>query len=584
MKPPCTERYARWCERTAVRHRLLLDPTQNAGLRKARRSWYNQFMRLNKIIQRDYTSFSLYYQIKLPLDLEISIPSDDPVRLVSAFVEEMDLSELYKTYGRIRKNQATPRQMLKLVIYAAMNRIYSSRDIRKACKRDVNFMYLLEGMPAPDHATIARFISLHFSACAKVLLAQMSDLLYLLGEISEKTIFIDGTKMESAANKYTFVWKRAITKNQARLYTKLTSFVAECEELYGIRTVYHDQISIHTLKRLKKQLCRVKVQEGIVFVHGIGRRKTQLQKSLEQLDQYLEKRKEYTKKLYTLGDRNSYSKTDPDATFLRRKEDAMLNGQLKPAYNIQHGVDSEYITWIDISPRPTDTCTLIPFLKDMESHLGFKYSEIVADAGYESEENYLFIEGNGQTAYIKPQNYEISKTRKYKKDISRRENMEYHADRDSYICRNGRELTVTNERRSKTASGYVSVKTYYRSPDCTGCPYKTECIKGNNCKTLMEKRNKVLMVSKTMSQKRAEDLERITSEYGTMLRMNRSIQAEGSFADVKEDMNFRRYLYRGKANALAESILLAMGRNINKLHCKIQTGRTGSHLFSLKTA
>ena len=315
-------------------------------------------MRLNKIIQRDYTSFSLYYQIKLPLDLEISIPSDDPVRLVSAFVEEMDLSELYKTYGRIRKNQATPRQMLKLVIYAAMNRIYSSRDIREAWKRDINFMYLLEGMPAPDHATIARFISLHFSACAKVLLAQMSDLLYLLGEISGKTIFIDGTKIESAANKYTFVWKRAITKNQARLCTKLTSFVAECEELYGIRTVYHDQISIHTLKRLKKQLCRAKVQEGIVFVHGIGRRKTQLQKSLE----------------------------------------------------------------------------------------------------------------------------------------------------------------------------------------------------------------------------------RITSEYGTMLRMNRSIQAEGSFADVKEDMNFRRYLYRGKANALAESILLAMGRNINKLHCKIQTGRTGSHLFSLKTA
>ena len=535
-------------------------------------------------IYQDYTSFSLYYQIKLPLDLEISIPSDDPVRLVSAFVEEMDLSELYKTYSRIRKNQATPRQMLKLVIYAAMNRIYSSRDIRKACKRDINFMYLLEGMPAPDHATIARFISLHFSACAKVLLAQMSDLLYLLGEISGKTIFIDGTKIESAANKYTFVWKRAITKNQARLYTKLTSFVAECEELYGIRTVYHDQISIHTLKRLKKQLCRVKVQEGIVFVHGIGRRKTQLQKSLEQLDQYLEKLKEYTKKLYTLGDRNSYSKTDPDATFMRMKEDAMLNGQLKPAYNIQHGVDSEYITWIDISSRPTDTCTLIPFLKDMESHLGFKYSEIVADAGYESEENYLFIEGNGQTAYIKPQNYEISKTRKYKKDISRRENMEYHADRDSYIYRNGRELTVTNERRSKTASGYVSVKTYYRSPDCTGCPYKTECIKGNNCKTPMEKRNKVLMVSKTMSQKRAEDLERITSEYGTMLRMNRSIQAEGSFADVKEDMNFRRYLYRGKANALAESILLAMGRNINKLHCKIQTGRTGSHLFSLKTA
>ena len=147
-------------------------------------------MRLNKIIQRNYTSFSLDYQIKLPLDLEISIPSDDPVRLVSTFVEEMDLSELYKTYGRIRKNQATPRQMLKLVIYAAMNRIYSSRDIRKACKRDINFMYLLEGMPAPDHATIARFISLHFSACAKVLLAQMSDLLYLLVRFRERPFLL----------------------------------------------------------------------------------------------------------------------------------------------------------------------------------------------------------------------------------------------------------------------------------------------------------------------------------------------------------------------------------------------------------
>lgn len=541
-------------------------------------------MLLNKIIQGDYTSFSLYYQIKLPLNLELSIPSDDPVRLVSAFVEEMDLSELYKTYDRIRKNQASPRQMLKVVLYAAMNRIYSSRDIRKACKRDINFMYLLEGMPAPDHATIARFISLHFSLCSKELLAKMTDLFYILGEISGKTIFIDGTKIESTANKYTFVWKKAVTKNQARLYTKISSFVEECEELYGIKTVFKDRISIRTLKRLRKQLCRIKTEEGITFVHGIRKRKTQLQRSMEQLDEYLEKLKEYTKKLYTLGSRNSYSKTDPDATFMRMKEDAMLNGQLKPAYNIQHGVDSEYITWVDISSHPTDTLTLIPFLKDMEKHLGFKYTEIVADAGYESEENYLFIEENGQTAYIKPQNYEISKTRKYKKDISRRENMEYDANRDCYICKNEKELTVTNERRSKTASGYVSIKTYYKCSDCTGCPYKTECIKGNNCNTPMEKRNKVLMVSKRMSQKRAEDLERITSEYGTMLRMNRSIQAEGSFADVKEDMNFRRYLYRGKSNALAESIILAMGRNINKLHCKIQSGRTGSHLFALKTA
>ncbi len=541
-------------------------------------------MRLTNILQGDYTLYESYYQIKLPLELERMIPASDPVRLLSAFVEGMDLSELYRTYDRIRKNQASPRQMMKIVLYAAMNRIYSSRDIQRSCQRDINFMYLLEGMPVPDHATIARFVSLHFSRCSKELMTQMSEILYALGETSGKTIFIDGTKIESVSNKYTFVWKKSVIKNQNRLFEKINSFVGECEELYGIRTVYNNRISLHTLKRLKKQLCRIRKEEGIVFVHGIGKRKTMLQKTTEQLDEYLEKLKEYTKKLHTLGNRNSYSKTDPDATFMRMKEDAMRNGQLKPAYNIQHGVDSEYITWVDISAHPTDTLTLIPFLKDMERHLSYKYSEIVADAGYESEENYLFIEENGQLAYIKPQNYEISKTRKYKKDISRRENMSYDAGRDCYICRAGKELTVTNERKSKTASGYVSVKTYYECSDCTGCPYKTECIKGNNCKTPMEERSKVLQVAKKMTQKRAEDLKRITTEYGTMLRMNRSIQAEGSFADVKEDMNFRRYLYRGKDNALAESILLAMGRNLNKLHCKIQSGRTGQHLFELKTA
>ena len=539
-------------------------------------------MLLTKLLQKDYTKNSDGYQLKLPLNLETIIPDNDSVRLLSQFVEAMDLTDLYSTYERI--NSVSPRTLLKIVLYSYMNGDYSSRSMELNCKRDINFMFLLEGSPAPDHATFARFRSIHFAPCSKRILAEMSNALFDMGEISGETIFIDGTKIEASANKYTFVWKKAVTKNQAKLLQKLADFVAECELLYDIKIVYGNTIKIKHVKKLRKKLYALKETENIVFVHGIGKRKTSLQKSIETLESYLNRLKKYNQQIHICAERNSYSKTDHDATFMRMKEDAMGNGQLKPAYNLQHGVDSEYITWLTIGPQPTDTTTLIPFLKDAQEHLKFKYKNITADAGYESEENYLFIEGNGQTAYIKPQNYEISKTRKYKKDISRRENMEYHADRDSYICRNGRELTVTNERRSKTASGYVSVKTYYRSPDCTGCPYKTECIKGNNCKTPMEKRNKVLMVSKTMSQKRAEDLERITSEYGTMLRMNRSIQAEGSFADVKEDMNFRRYLYRGKANALAESILLAMGRNINKLHCKIQTGRTGSYLFPLKRA
>lgn len=539
-------------------------------------------MRLNKLLQKDYTLSSLYYQIKLPLDVEILIPADDPVRLLSAFVEGMELSDLYQTYGKIKKNQATPRQLFKIMVYASMNRIYSSRDIETACRRDVNFMYLLEGKPAPDHATFARFISLHFAQCSKKTLAEVSKLLYSLGEISGKSIFIDGTKIESVANKYTFVWKKAVTKNQAKLFDKILVLVEECEDLYGFRITYNGKVSLHTLKRLRKKLCRIRREEGIVFVHGTGRRKTRLQKSLETLETYIAKLKEYNKKLYVCGERNSYSKTDPDATFMRMKEDAMLNGQLKPAYNLQHGVDSEYITWLDISPRPTDTRTLIPFLKDMELYLPFKYQEIVADAGYESEENYLFLEENGQLAYIKPQNYEISKTRKYRQDIGRMENMKYDEKADCYYCKNGQVLTVQYEKREKTASGYRRTVTVYRSNGCSGCPFKTDCIKGNNCKTPMEDRQKVLYVSKKMKEKRQETLERITSDYGTQLRMNRSIQAEGSFANIKEDMEFRRYLYRGNANVTAQSILLAIGYNINKLHHKIQAGRTGRHLFPLK--
>jgi len=510
------------------------------------------------------------------------IPSDDPVRLLSAFVEGMDLCDLYKTYDRIRKNQATPRQLLKIVIYASMNHMYSSRFIERTCRRDINYLYLLEGMPAPDHATIARFISLHLSRCSKKMLAQMTALLYELGEVSGKCIFIDGTKIESCANKYTFVWKKAATRNMKNLFPKITELVTECEDSYGLKVAYQDQVSLRTLKRLRKKLYRLKAEEKITFVSGRGRRKSPLQKSVELLESYMERLKRYIKNLHVCGNRNSYAKTDPDATFMRMKEDAMKNGQLKPAYNVQHGVDSEYITWVDISAHPTDTLTLIPFLKDMEEHLPFKYQEIVGDAGYESEENYVFIEKNGQTAYIKPQNYEISKSRSYKKDISRRENMEYQEEQDQYICRNGKKLTARYEKNKKSKSGYISRVTIYECEDCSGCSHKKECIKGRNCNTPLEDRTKRLNVSKCMKEKREEDLLRITSAYGKQLRINRSIQAEGSFADVKEDMGFRRYMYRGKENVLAQSIVLAIGRNLNKLHHKIQSDRTGTHLFELK--
>ena len=533
-------------------------------------------------LHKNYSLNQSGYQLKLPLNIDTIIPEDDSVRLLSQFVEAMDLTDLYSTYERI--NSISPRTLLKIVLYSYMNGDYSSRSMELNCKRDINFMFLLEGAPAPDHATFARFRSIHFAPCSKRILAEMSNTLFDLGEISGETIFIDGTKIEASANKYTFVWKKAVTKNQEKLLIKLADFVAECEQLYDIKIVYGSTIKMKHVKKLRKKLYTLKESENVVFVHGIGKRKTPLQKCIETLEDYSSRLKEYNQKIHICGEWNSYSKTDRDATFMRMKEDAMGNGQLKPAYNLQHGLDSEYITWLTIGPQPTDTTILIPFLKDAENHLKFKYKNITADAGYESEENYQFLESNGQISYIKPANYEISKTRKYRNDIGKIENMEYDEEADVYTCRNDKKLKVHNIRHSISKTGYVSEKTIYKYENCDACPYKKECIKGNNCKIPLDERTKTLQVAKTFLKYRQEDLERILSEEGILFRTNRSIQAEGSFGDLKQDMQFRRYLSKGTTNVLAESTLLAMARNINKLHNKIQKDRTGNHLFPLKSA
>ena len=245
--------------------------------------------------------------------------------------------------------------MLKIVLYGYMNRLYSSRKIETACKRAINFMYLLEGVHPPDHVTIARFRSLHFAPIAKSIMAKMTNILADNAEISLENIFIDGTKIESVANKYTFVWKKAVTKNLNKLLDKIALLSQEMEELFDIKMVYGNRIRQHDLKKLRRKLKRIQIEEGILFVHGVGKRKSMLQKKLEQLDEYRDQLKKYNKYLHIAGERNSFSKTDPDATFMRIKEDAMKNGQLKPAYNIQFGVDSEYVVvvWITAGLRRT---------------------------------------------------------------------------------------------------------------------------------------------------------------------------------------------------------------------------------------
>ena len=534
------------------------------------------------ILQPDYTAYEKAYQLRIPFETDILIPQNDRVRLLSQLVEEMNLTGLYDTYSRTGKIRVSPRIMTKILLYAYMEGIYSSRGIESACRRDINFWYLLEGQDIPDYSTIARFRTLHFGPCAEDLFIQMAVFLKESGEVDGKSLFLDGTKIEANANRYTFVWKKAVNKYQARLFEKIAVLQCACLQRYGFADKYEGKVSRDSLVDLISELASVAEEEGLEFTRGKGTRKSQLQRDLESGEKYLAKLDRYDEALRICGERNSYSKTDPDATFLHLKEDHMRNGQLKPGYNLQIGTNSGYAVWAKLFPYSTDTKTLIPFLKELEKKLGFRYDTVVADAGYESEENYTYLEKHGIRSMIKPADYEISKTKTFKQDISRKENMSYDKDHDQYICEAGNRLKKVSERSRKSKAGYLTRLSVYECEDCKGCPFKSRCIKGNHSDIPMEERRKRMEISRVFERQRRESLENITTDEGCMLRMNRSIQAEGTFAELKEDRKFKRYLCRGKPNVLTETFLILLAQNVCRMDRKIQNGRTGEHLYPLK--
>lgn len=537
--------------------------------------WYDYIMPLTLSTTKDYTEFHQVYQLKLPLELEMLIPVDDSVRLLSQILEGLDYSKLYQAYSiKGRKPAVEPKIMFKVLTYAYMNGIYSTHKIEQACRRDINFMWLLAGNKAPDHATIARFRQKYLAEAIDDLFYQLVTTLYEMGEIPFKNLFIDGTKIEANANRYTFVWKKVVYKNETKMLERIKKLVSEIN-LTEIRDFNVSSGSLITdITKILDYLNEKKISEGIEFVHGIGKRKTQLQKWVEQLEEYKAKQEKYDESKRLFKGRNSYSKTDPDATFMHMKDDHMRNSQLKPGYNVQIGVESEYITGIGIFQDRSDTTTLIPMLENMKERLGRKYTNIIADSGYESEENYIYLEKNGYVPYIKPQTYEVWKKRSFKNDISKRENMSYDKETDEYTCHNGKRLSNIGIIHRTSATGYRSEITLYECESCEGCSYKSRCTKAAG--------NRKIQVSKTFVEKQEISYRNITSSKGILLRINRSIQVEGAFGVLKNDYNFTRFLTRGKANVKTEFTLLCLGYNINKLHSKIQSGRCGQHLHPVK--
>ena len=542
-------------------------------------------MKTNKT-QVEYTAYGTEYQVCLPMNLEIIIPSDEPVRLLSAVMEELDYRKLTATYSRFGRIEYSPRLLFKVVVYSCMRGIYSSRNIERACKENVNFMYLLEGHKAPDHNTIARFRRDHLPDVVEDLLYQMVQLLMEHGEISfeQSAVFIDGTKIEANAGRYTFVWKTRVTKNQAKLGEKIATELPLLLEKAGGGIAMPKQITVQRLKKLRKQLYTQKEAQSIVFVYGKGHHKSGLQKAIETINGWVERLKRYNLDIHICGDRNSYSKTDHDATFMHMKEDHMKNGQLKAGYNVNVATVSEYIVGNFISADRTDTKTFIPFMEKLCRKYPVKKVDV--DSGYESEENYHYVDGCEQLSlFVKPSNHEQKKKRKYQTDIGRRENMPYDAEKDEYTCAQGKPLKAVATKTRKSETGYVQEVTVYECVDCKGCPVKEKCIRQKKTdKTPLEDRVKRLNVSKYFIAQREAMEKKIATEEGILLRVNRSIQSEGVFAMIKEDMNFRRFMMRGKRNVTVEWHIVSMAYNILKLHHKIQNGRLGRHLIVPKAS
>jgi len=531
-----------------------------------------------KIIQhKNYTEFNGYYQLALPLNIGMLIPDDDSVRLLSQILEGLNYRKLYKAYSSTgRKPAVEPRVMFKILTYAYMNNIYSSRKIETACKRDINFMWLLEGRHSPDHSTIARFRKGYLADAVEDLFYQMVQYLHSLGEVKFENLFVDGTKIEASANRYTFVWKKVVNKNETKMFEKIKSCIDKLNLEYWTNFTVSEEFTAMDLGSVLVYLEEKRKESNVVFIHGIGKQKSQLQKLTETIQEFKERQEKYDAHNQLFKGRNSYSKTDPDATFMHMKDDHMRNAQLKPAYNVQIGVESEYVTGVGIFQDRNDIATLIPFLKDMELNLSKKYENIIADSGFESEENYLHLEKNEQKCYIKPQTYEQWKKKSFRKDISKRENMEYDAEKDEYTCHNGKQLKPIGITYRTSATGYRSEVSLYECEECSNCPCKEKCTKAQG--------NRRMQVSKTFVEKRQISYENIMTEKGILLRVNRSIQVEGAFGVLKSDYNFYRFLTRGKNSVKTEFILLCFGYNVNKLHSKIQNDRCGKGLHELKTA
>jgi transposase len=507
-----------------------------------------------KTIKPRFKPYQQNQLMALPPTFDELISGEHPVRVVNQIIDKINLDPLLRKYKGGGCSSYHPRMMLKVLVYGYLNNIYSSRKLEAATRENIYFMWL-SAMEQPDHNTINRFRSDRLKGVIKKVFSQVVLMMAESGHVDLQQVYTDGTKIESTANRYTFVWGKAMKTSKERIARQL-------EELWQ----FTQEVAAEELKDTSPtQYASIDPEEVRKTIDLIDQalQDKPVSKKVKQKVRYAKKNwpdklKEYQEKEAIMGERNSYSKTDPDATFMHLKEDHMKNGQLKPAYNVQISTNEQIITHFSIHQNPTDTKTLKPHLESFNESLGAMPKELVADAGYGSEENFEFMQANQIEAYVKDNYFD---KQQHKKSLDKRafqaDNLYYNKDLDCYYCPMGQPMTFIGTKVEKTEAGYKKTLSRYQAQNCTACPMRGVCHKSIN--------NRIIEVSHRLIELRSNARQRLLSDRGIKHRKKRPVDVEPVFGMIKQNRGFRRFLMRGIEKVSIEFALVALAHNLKKM-------------------
>ena len=498
----------------------------------------------------------------LPPSLEDLIPENHVVRVVNRAIDNINLSGLLAKYEGGGRSSYNPVMMLKITIYAYIDRVYSCRRIEKACRENVMYMWLAGGA-MPDFITINRFRGERMKDALLDVFTEIVALLADEGYIKLENYFLDGTKIEANANKYSWVWGKSTKRYKENLRLKCAELFAEIEKEnedenaeYGERNLEElgssDGFNSEAIKAAAD-----KINEKL----RAEPKNKQLKKAKRLVERdYLPRMEKYEKQEEILAERWSYSRTDKDATFMRMKEDHMKNGQLKPGYNVQIGTEDQFILNYSIHQHPGDTSCMIDHLERAKEVLGKLPENLCADAGYGSEENYEYLKGEKVHNYVKYNTFHKEDTKKWKSDITKVQNWSYDEKADEYICGYGRKLVFVYEKHDKSENGYKSAIRVYRGVDCLDCPHRDICVKSKK-----PGYNRQIYINRRLNALKAEAKVNLTSQKGLELRSKRPVDVESVFGNIKGNFETRRFLLRGLEKVDIEWGLICIAHNIRKM-------------------